>query len=313
MNESQGVEEDTNVESNVESCNKQAKPDGPKSLTVKSSETFYSDLTSEGEAEASIRPAPTKMELMRDDLLTLLNGNVSRGAAIFVAFLVIVDGAFFFFLLIGVHNMCSDPSPRNCDPRNYWYNFSIQFLNVNITYFALVSLPWKLAHAHHLSCSKRSCEIGRDLYGQPTEEIWYQISPTKRRIIVALFIGNSFAQLTNQSMRIVYSTYDLQSAWPGNLLTSVFFFTSFSCAFMAAMGQLHEQASIRKQQPGQFPLGPAKIARIFMKQSMTGLEGWLGGFHLGLQEEVASPVNSLGMDEKKQRLVLKEDSVEEDN
>lgn len=216
-----------------------------------------------------VDPPPSRSELLRDDVLRVFGGTVVRRVAICAAVLIVVDGALWFFLVIGAHRMCDTPSRFNCEPRNWWYNFSIQFLNVNISYLAVVSLPWKLAHAHHLTASPRSSAVGRNLYGQPTEEVWFHIPPGKRKTIVFLLVINSFAQYLNQSMRIVYSTYERQSTWPGNLLTSCFFLTSFSCAMVAGLRQLHAESTVRKQQPGRFPPGPIVIAQRYVR----GLRG----------------------------------------
>ena len=237
-----------------------SKPSLSNHPTVAFSVSFSSDSTTN-----SISPPPTSAEIRRDQVLEWIAGKISHRIALVVVTLIIVDGALFFFLLIGAHAMCNTPSRFNCDPRNYWYNFSIQFLNVNISYLAIISLPWKLAHAVHLSCSPRSCEVGLNLYGQPTEEIWFHIPPNKRRVIVGLLVVNSFAQYTNQTMRIIYSTYERQSTFPGNLLTSVFFFTSFSCAIVAAIRQLHAEGAIRKAQPGRFPPGPLTVAKRYIR------------------------------------------------
>ena len=110
-----------------------------------------------------------------------------------------------------------------------------------------------------------------NLYGQPTEEIWFHIHPKKRMFIVGLLVVNSFAQYANQTSRIIYSTYELQSTFPGNVLTSVFFFTSFTCAIIAGIRQLHEEAAIRKQQPGRFPPGPVAIAKRYVR-SLRGVK-----------------------------------------
>ena len=94
--------------------------------------------------------------------------------------------------------MCT-PVEGRCEPRNWWYNLSIQVLNVLFTYGVLVTMPsnpnpspnpslgnhspnpspnpgpsptlspnqvtmpWRLADAHHLGCSRHSTEAGCDL------------------------------------------------------------------------------------------------------------------------------------------------------
>lgn len=99
---------------------------------------------------SELDPPPSRSELLRDKWLDFLSGKVHFCIGITVMFLIVVDGAFFFFLLIGAQNMCSHPSRTDCNPRNWWYNFSIQFLNVLFTYLATISLPWRLSNAVHL-------------------------------------------------------------------------------------------------------------------------------------------------------------------
>jgi hypothetical protein len=175
--------------------------------------------------------------------------------------LIIIDGAFFFFLLIGAQNMCT---PRtNCNPRNWWYNFSIQFLNVLFTYLATISLPWRLSNAAHLfngsGKHNRSSDAGLDLYGRPTEKIWYHISQSRRRLIVFFLILNSLTQYANQASRIIYYSFELQNVFPGTLWTNLFFMLSMMCAAVAGFLQLHAEMGLRKVHPETFP----PIATLF--------------------------------------------------
>lgn len=101
-----------------------------------------------------IDPPPSRSEILRDKWLDFLSGRVHFWIGVTVMTLIIIDGALFFLLAIGAHNMCT---PRfNCNPRNWWYNFSIQFLNVLFTYLATISLPWRLSNAAHLYNSSSS-------------------------------------------------------------------------------------------------------------------------------------------------------------
>ena len=50
-----------------------------------------------------------------------------------------------------------------------------------------VSLPWRIANLHHLSCcTAHSCRPGVDYYGRPTTALWFFIPPARRRTIVLL-------------------------------------------------------------------------------------------------------------------------------
>lgn len=205
-----------------------------------------------------IDPPPSRSEILRDKWLDFLSGRVHFWIGVTVMTLIIIDGALFFFLAIGAHDMCT---PRfNCNPRNWWYNFSIQFLNVLFTYLATISLPWRLSNAAHLYNSSssmrkynRSNEVGLDLYGQPTEKIWYHIPQWKRRSIVFFLILNSLTQYANQATRFIFYSFELQNVFPGHLWTNIFFVMSMVCAALGGFMQLHAELKLRKVHPDKFP------------------------------------------------------------
>ena len=214
-----------------------------------------------------------------------------------VMLLIIVDGAFFFFLLIGAQRMCR---PRtDCEPRNWWYNFSIQFLNVLFTYLATISLPWRISNATHLFTSKRDCNTGLDLYGRPTEEIWYHISQRKRQGIVMLLILNSLTQYANQATRIVYYSYELQNVSPGNIWTNVFFLASMLCAAVAGFSQLHEELRLRKEHPERFPPGLVDATKEFLSAVLCRKKSDLG------EEDDEEILNDLGGQEQRKSMVVR--------
>merc|ERR1719424_1694872 len=153
--------------------------------------------------------------------------------------------------------MCT-PVDGLCEPRNWWYNLSIQVLNVLFTYGVLVTMPWRLANAHHL------CDLtltaGGDFYGRASEAIWFHISPFHRRVVLGLLLGNTFGQFANQVTRIVYSDFHSQDTYPGNLWTNIFFCQNFLCAFAGAIYQATLERQLRRRQPGRFPPGPLEAA-----------------------------------------------------
>ncbi|KAK1737416.1 hypothetical protein QTG54_011702 [Skeletonema marinoi] len=207
-------------------------------------------------ALSELDPPPSRSEILRDKWLESLSGKIHFWVGVTVMALIIIDGAFFFFLLVGAQNMCT---PRtNCNPRNWWYNFSIQFLNVLFTYLATVSLPWRLSNTAHLfngsgKHNRRSSDAGLDLYGRPTEKIWYHISQSRRRIIVFFLILNSLTQYANQATRIIYYSFELQNVFPGTLWTNLFFMLSMMCAAVAGVLQIHAEMGLRKVHPERFP------------------------------------------------------------
>lgn len=224
---------------------KVAKPTSDRIIAVESNAVGYKI--------SQLHPPPSCLERMRDRCMESLNHAVLFWIGVVVMILIIADGAFFFFLLIGAHQMCQ--SRTDCEPRNYWYNWSIQFLNVLFTYLATISLPWRVSNAAHLFGTRRKSTIGLDVYGQPSEEIWYHIRQNKRRCIVICLLANSMTQYANQASRVVYYNFELQDSVPGSIWTNVFFVASMVFAGIGGFTQLNEEKKLRKDCPERFPAG----------------------------------------------------------
>ncbi|GAX10588.1 hypothetical protein FisN_14Lh086 [Fistulifera solaris] len=226
-------------------------------------ETLSSEIASQDDGDSfnKLIPPVSRGEQFRDALLRHLDHPFFQILGIVVIFLVIIDGAFFFFLLVGWHGMCQ---PRmDCEPRNWWYNASIQILNVLFTYMALVSMPWRSTHFLHItkaSCPYRRNAVGHDLYGIPvTNDAWFHIPLPKRLGIILLLLLNCVTQFANQITRIVYHSFEQQNTVPGNIWTNVFFAASFVAAGMAGAWLAYEVHLLRRAHPGQFGPGPKEI------------------------------------------------------
>ena len=239
---------------------------------------------------SSLNPPPSKIETLRDKWLDFLSGKIHFWVGVTVFILIIIDGAFFFFLLIGAQNMCR---PRmDCEPRNWWLNFSIQFLTVLFTYLATISLPWRLSNATHLFVNSgkynRSSDAGLDLYGRPTEQIWYHISQSRRRLVVVFLILNSLTQYANQTSRIIFYTYELADVFPGNLWTLLFFVLSMLFAAVGGGLQLHAER-LRKVHPERFPPSLWETSKEYLAKARSGLRRQSISEEKGDEEEVVEP------------------------
>lgn len=205
----------------------------------------------------SLDPPLSKFERYRDAILRALDLPIFQSIGIAVLLGVIIDGALFFFLLVGWHTLCT---PRtDCEPRNRIYNISIQILNGFFTYMAIVTLPWRVSNFLHLtqwSCPPRSNAIGCNLYGQLDSDLWFHISVRRRLYITVILLLNCFFQFVNHATRIVHSTYEEQDVAPGNIWTNVFFVAAFVCAGIGGVWIAVEAAALRKEQPGKFGHGP---------------------------------------------------------
>lgn len=206
---------------------------------------------------AHLCPHRSRGERFRDSILRRLDSPLFQYAGMIVFVGVIADGAFFFFLLMGWQTLCR---PRtDCDPRNGWFNLSIQILNALFTYMALVSVPWRTANFIHLtkwSCPIRSHEPGCNFYGLPDPELWFHISIGRRLGITIVLLCNCLFQFINHGTRLYYYSYSRQRAYPGNIWTTVFFAASFCFAGLGGVWLGYEASRLRKAFPGKFGHGP---------------------------------------------------------
>ena len=86
---------------------------------------------------ADLDPPRKRREMVRDLILAWLDGRFIPVLNVLALILIMVDGTFFFFLLVGWHDMCT---PRlDCDLRNWWFNWSLQVLTGLFTYTATVA------------------------------------------------------------------------------------------------------------------------------------------------------------------------------
>merc|ERR1712178_127011 len=183
--------------------------------------------------------------------------------AVIYTILVVVDGAFFFFLMIGAIKIGSE------DDTHWWTNWSIQVLCGLFTYPAIVNVPWVMSHSLHL-CSKNS-EAGHDFYGVPTDDIWFNVSVCKRSACLFLKFLNITCQWVNQWSRVAYPTYEDANTYPGNFYCNVFFGASFLSGVIAAVIQLKVEARLRRIFPGRFAAGPWEALQELRRTRSLGL------------------------------------------
>jgi endogenous inhibitor of DNA gyrase (YacG/DUF329 family) len=230
------------------------------------------DGSDENDWLLTLTPPRSGTESCRDSLLAIFDRPVFQILGAIVMLLVIIDGALFFFLLIGAHRLCDEPSKTDCQPRNDVYNASIQVLNVLFTYMVTVSFPWRIANYLHTmgwSHPRRDNTLGCNLYGiqqlspenAPNNDIWFAIPLARRHGILILLLLNVVTQYANQVTRGIYYNFEKQNVFPGNIWTNVFFAASFIAAGIGAGWLLHEMSRVRKQYPKDFfPPGPIEAA-----------------------------------------------------
>lgn len=208
----------------------------------------------------SLNPPMSKRERFRDWVLRLLDRPSFQVAGLVVLFLVVADGALFFFFLMGWQTLCDTPSKTDCEPRNQIYNVSVQILTGLFTYMATVSMPWRTTNFIQIfGCGIRNNSRGLDLYGRPTNEIWFHHSWCNRAGIIVCLMLNCLLQYANQATRIIFHTYESQATHPGNKWVNIFFGTSFAFAGIGALWGIICSELLRKQYPGRFGPGGMHI------------------------------------------------------
>ena len=173
---------------------------------------------------------------------------------------VVGVGAWYFFLLVDDQTFRNFPMSEVV--RHDFMNVGIQVLTALFTWSALLTMPWRLSNATHLtyntgkdSCNTcagrlccaagkpRSCAPGLDFYGKPTESIWFNIPIFHRRVIVTLLLVNTFAQFMSQTARIVFNTYELSGSYPGSVWCNATFGAAMGFGLLAAFWQLLQAAA----------------------------------------------------------------------
>ena len=160
---------------------------------------------------SQLDPPMTRRETFRNCLLRFLDRPEFQVFGMVVLFLMVADGALFFFFLMGWQTLCDTPSKTDCEPRNTVYNISVQILTGIFTYMVTVSMPWRCANfVHTFGLGIRDNSTGLDLFGRPTNEIWFHIGWWNRAGIIICLLLNCLLQYANQTTRIIFHTYDLQ-------------------------------------------------------------------------------------------------------
>lgn len=215
-------------------------------------------------------PPMTRRERFRDWVLRTLDRPCFQITGLIVMFLVVADGALFFFFLIGWQTLCDYPTKTNCSPRNEIYNISVQLLTWLFTYMATISMPWRCANFIQIfGCGKRDNTKGLDLYGRPTNEVWFHIGWWHRAGIISCLILNCLLQYANESTRLIFYTYKAQDVSPGVFWVNIFFGSSFIFAGIGALWITICCERLRKKHPGRFGPGVAELVQKYCSKVWT--------------------------------------------
>jgi len=154
----------------------------------------------------------------------------------------------------------------------YYGNLCMQILTAEFTYILSLTAPWRLGNVLHLWAKefglKRRCNAeGFDLYGRPTNGIWFWIPTRKRKLIVALLFGNLFFQYATQLCRILWPTYADSQTVLGAIFINFTFVSSIICGISSGSLQGNCEGQVRKEHPDKFPPTPLEHALKAWKET----------------------------------------------
>ena len=156
---------------------------------------------------------------------------------------VVVDGAFFAFMLVGLSSMNEEDSEE-------WLNWSIQILCALFSYPVIVEIPWRFTNVVNLFAG--SPDVGVDFNGAKTDKIWFHLPVANRRVLTVCLVLNAVFQWVNQWSRIAYPSYSSSNSMPGAVLTNVFFAASFVFGIGGGIAQGVMEGKLRKENEGKF-------------------------------------------------------------
>ncbi|GMH64226.1 hypothetical protein TL16_g03918 [Triparma laevis f. inornata] len=121
----------------------------------------------------SLKKSKTRYESIRDKTNTLLyESTLFQILAIIYIILVIGDGAFFFFMMVGWHY----PYPESIS--RWWLNLSIQILCGAFSYPAVINLPWLVGMVVHTRGERGG--VGLNFYGDKSVDVFLNLELRKR-------------------------------------------------------------------------------------------------------------------------------------
>ena len=140
---------------------------------------------------------------------------------------------------------------------------------------APAQIPWRLAILHHLTCSRRSCAVGRDFYGRPTAAMWFNLSIRSRRWI-ALWLNLAYVfHFVCLMEHIVYQSFLEGQTWPGGFAQNLPFVLSIAAAITGGVLQGRAEEQLIRSRPECYPPRPV----VYFKTA--ALKWWRGACACG--------------------------------
>lgn len=134
-----------------------------------------------------------------------------------------------------------------------WFNACIQVLTWLFTYVAILTFPWRYANYVHLHSGRRSCEVGMDFYGRPTDGVWFHVPRSQRVKIVRLLLLNTFFTMLAQLARLIWMDYTSSQGMPGAIFINLTFVSAIVCGIWSGVLQGKAEGAVRKENPDKFP------------------------------------------------------------
>ena len=148
---------------------------------------------------------------------------------------------------------------RYCTLNQWWFNCCIKVFVILFSYINFLPIPWRLAIAHHATCSRRGCRVGRDFYGRPTQSLWFNLPVGRRRAIALLLNLAWFLHFVCLVMHQVYVSYVEGQTWPGAFAQNLPFVLSIGCAIAGGVLQDKAESAVMAAKPEIYPPRPASF------------------------------------------------------
>ena len=220
-------------------------------------------------AQALRRRAPddaTLVETVRDRVLRALCAHIFNDLA--VLWLINAVG----WVLVVVVVFCAlnlrlfGRLQMGDDGLKIWFNIAVKVMTGLFSYLNGVALPWRVSIAHHMFCSRRSCEPGRDFYGRETEALWFLLPVGRRKLIAVLLNLSAFFHFSNQATHIVWHSYEASMEEVTAIPVAATFGLSVLFGILAGIVQGNSEDKLIKESPEKFPPPISKaVKRVFQK------------------------------------------------
>ena len=159
---------------------------------------------------------------------------------------------------------------EDCNLNQWWFNTCVKAFVSLFSYVNFLPIPWRLTILGQVFCSRHPSDAGLDLYGRPTQALYFNIAKsTRRRISVGLNLAWAFHFIC-VAVHFAYPSYIQGQTMPGSLLQNSTFALSISCQVWAGLVQSWAEEELIALHPGKYPPRGSKYVLTAWHKWRTG-------------------------------------------